>query len=280
MKQDLTVGGMATRFGVGMISPEKICVAVRLADDEISTFCNKIFLAPSSKIFSLPFLRVVLLFRQVYFISRLFTLNLRPLSISGMVVDEGNKVKIVTKFILLYLATSILYYYLMLFVDYLGVYRFILEKIVFIFMSLFFVVIFVRVVMGKQVLRYHGAEHKAINLYNSGEKLSVKNAGKKSRIALRCGTTVVWFVIILETILSSFVIVSLPWWALLPVTILMFVVLLSFAYELSKFLIRFENKLWAKIIYYPALWFQAFTTAEPTEKELEVALAAIDSLII
>ncbi|HEX9664836.1 MAG TPA: DUF1385 domain-containing protein, partial [Patescibacteria group bacterium] len=36
---------------------------------------------------------------------------------------------------------------------------------------------------------------------------------------------------------------------------------------------------WAKLIYYPALWFQRLTTAEPTDRDLELALAALKELL-
>ena len=40
----------------------------------------------------------------------------------------------------------------------------------------------------KRVFAYHGAEHKAINCYESGQELTVDNVAKHSRIHARCGT--------------------------------------------------------------------------------------------
>ena len=49
----------------------------------------------------------------------------------------------------------------------------------------------------KRVYMYHGAEHKSIFCYESGEEMTVENVRKQSRFQTRCGTTFIFFMIIL-----------------------------------------------------------------------------------
>src|SRR6056297_3641400 len=46
----------------------------------------------------------------------------------------------------------------------------------------------------KRLYEYHGAEHKSVSCYESGLKLTAKNAAKFSKIHPRCGTTFVFVV--------------------------------------------------------------------------------------
>ncbi|HAG43363.1 MAG TPA: DUF1385 domain-containing protein, partial [Clostridium sp.] len=69
--------------------------------------------------------------------------------------------------------------------------------------TIFFIYI---VAIGKmkdiqRVYMYHGAEHKSIACYESGEELTPKNAKKFSRLHPRCGTNFLFLVMIISILI-------------------------------------------------------------------------------
>ena len=52
----------------------------------------------------------------------------------------------------------------------------------------------------QRVFMYHGAEHKCINCVEHGLPLTVENVMKSSRFHKRCGTSFLFFVIIVSII--------------------------------------------------------------------------------
>ena len=52
----------------------------------------------------------------------------------------------------------------------------------------------------QRVFMYHGAEHKCINCVENGLPLNVENVMKSSRFHKRCGTSFLFFVIIISII--------------------------------------------------------------------------------
>ena len=129
----------------------------------------------------------------------------------------------------------------------------------------------------KRVFEYHGAEHKSIACYESGEELTVENVRKHTRFHPRCGTSFLLFVMIVSIILFS----------LLPRTgifmrVLMRLALLpvvaALSYEIIKIAGRSNNKI-VKLLTKPGLWLQRLTTREPDDSQIEVAIQSILSVI-
>ena len=145
----------------------------------------------------------------------------------------------------------------------------------------------------KKVFQYHGAEHKAVNCYESGLKLNVKNCKKFSTVNARCGTSFLLFVILIGIVLFSFVpiLVTSVWpnflglelvWrkaVLLVIRILFLLPLAALSYEFLKLTARcYTNKI-IKIITWPGLFVQKLTTREPSDDMLEVAIKAIEDVL-
>lgn len=129
----------------------------------------------------------------------------------------------------------------------------------------------------KRVFEYHGAEHKSIACYESGEELTVENVRKHTRFHPRCGTSFLLFVMIVSIILFS----------LLPRTGIFMRVLMRLAllpvvaglsYEIIKIAGRSNNKI-VKLLTKPGLWLQRLTTREPDDSQIEVAIQSILSVI-
>ena len=124
---------------------------------------------------------------------------------------------------------------------------------------------------------YHGAEHKTIACYEAGEELTVENIKKHSRFHSRCGTSFILFVLIISILVFSVV----TWSSRLKRTLLKLLLLpvvMGIAYELIKIAGKYTNPI-TKIISAPGIALQRLTTREPNDKQIEVAIAAMERVI-
>lgn len=140
-----------------------------------------------------------------------------------------------------------------------------------------------------RVFQYHGAEHKSIATFEAGLDLTVENAKKFTTLHPRCGTSFIFFLILISIILFSAVFTLIPIGTNLP-TILRHVVAVLFkvalmlpiagiSYELIKFSGKCSDKWWAKAMAAPGMLLQKLTTKEPDDRQLEVALSSIKAVL-
>lgn len=125
----------------------------------------------------------------------------------------------------------------------------------------------------KTTFMYHGAEHKTIACYEANEELTVENVRKHTRFHPRCGTSFILIVLLISLVVGIF----LPrenMWIRFGVQMLCLIPEAAVAYEIIKLAGRFDN-VFTKIISAPGLWLQRITTKEPTDKQIEVAIAAL-----
>ena len=129
----------------------------------------------------------------------------------------------------------------------------------------------------QRVFEYHGAEHKTIAAYEHGEELTPENARKYSRLHPRCGTSFLLIVMIISIIFFSF----LKWetvWQRMLYRLLLLPVVAGVSYEIIKFAGRSDSKV-VKWLTSPGLALQLLTTREPDDSQLEVAIAALKSVL-
>lgn len=129
----------------------------------------------------------------------------------------------------------------------------------------------------QRVFQYHGAEHKSIYCYESGEELTVENARKFTRLHPRCGTNFLFIVMLTSILLFSF----LGWPNPLARVIMRIVcvpLVAGISYEIIRFIGKYNNGL-TKVIAYPGMFLQNFTTKEPDDEQLEVAIMALKAAI-
>ena len=129
----------------------------------------------------------------------------------------------------------------------------------------------------KRVFQYHGAEHKSIHCYESGLDLTVENAKKFTTLHPRCGTNFLFIVMFTSIILFSFFGWPNPL-VRIAMRILFIPIVAGISYEIIKFLGKYNNK-FTKIVAYPGMMLQKFTTKEPDDEQLEVALTALKAVI-
>ena len=136
----------------------------------------------------------------------------------------------------------------------------------------------------KEVFKYHGAEHKAINTLEADQPLEMDFCMRQTRLHPRCGTSFAIIVLLLGFVVFTFV-PRYPFgqhrFALIDVSARFFVELLilpfiaGVAYELLRLAGRFRNTTLVSILFALGLASQYLTTREPEEKHVEVALAAL-----
>lgn len=126
----------------------------------------------------------------------------------------------------------------------------------------------------KRLFAYHGAEHKVINAFESG-KATLARARKQSRFNARCGTTFVVLVLFVAIIVYSLTPLDLPLIPLLLLRLAFLIPIASLSYELVRFSYTKKNNWFIRILLAPGYLVQQLTVREPSDEQLEVALAAL-----
>ena len=130
----------------------------------------------------------------------------------------------------------------------------------------------------KRVFSYHGAEHKTIRCYEAQLPLTVENVRPQTRLHPRCGTSFLFVVIIISILISAL------FSAIFPISntllrmvsrLIMLPFIVAIAYEFNRLVGRHDNKL-TRILTAPGMWFQYFTTNEPDDSMIEVAIKALE----
>ena len=129
----------------------------------------------------------------------------------------------------------------------------------------------------RRVFCYHGAEHKTIFCYEAGLPLTAENARIQPKHHPRCGTSFLFVVIIVSILVSSIVFPYINWqniWVRIGVKLLLLVPVVGITYEFNRAVGAHDNKL-TRILSAPGMWMQNFTTNEPDDSMLEVAIEAM-----
>lgn len=128
----------------------------------------------------------------------------------------------------------------------------------------------------KRTFEYHGSEHKCINCIENGWDLTVENVMKASKEHKRCGTSFLVYVMIISIFLFMFI--QTPNIYIKFVSrILLIPVIAGVSYEILKLMGKFDNK-FVDAISRPGMLMQGLTTLEPDEKEVEVAIKAVEAV--
>lgn len=300
----IPVGGQAVIEGVMMKAPKSLTVVVRKPNGELATKEER--LNPLSDRF--PFLKWPVIRGTLVLIETLI-LGIRALNYSAnqALSEEEEKKEIGWGAMLGTLALAF-FLGLGLFVAlphwisaYLGErtsFRFGVDSFTFHLLDgwikVFFFVAYVWIISLfqdiRRVFQYHGAEHKSIFTYEAGQELTVENARAHSTLHPRCGTSFILLVLVISILFFSVVFPLLPKMTALSgwmrnVVYVLFKILLmipitGLAYEAIKFSGRKAHLFWVRPLILPGLWIQRLTTQEPTDDQIEVALAALKRVIL
>jgi len=287
--EETLVGGQAVIEGVMMRAPHSYCVAVRKPNGEIVTEEKPLArMSEMHRIFKYPVVRGVGTLYQA------MTLGLKALKFSanamlGTETQGAAPPKELPNWaISLNLALSFaffifLYKFIPLYaVTTLGKWYPVLKgRIAFnatdglIRIAIFLTFLFVLSRMKDiyRVFEYHGAEHKVVFNFESGQAVNVENAQKFTTYHPRCGTSFLMVVMVV-----SMVVYTLIPFSGFGMKLLSRVILLPFIAGISYELIRFAAKRrgsFLATLTAPGLWLQRITTKPPSDEQAAVAIHAL-----
>ena len=291
------IGGQAVLEGVMMKNKEKYAVAVRKPDGEIEVEVETYQgLAHGSKFKELPFIRGIFNFLDS------LILGTRALNYSASFYEEeegketkfdkamdkmsgGNGEKLlsgIVTVISIMLAVGIFivlpYFISSLFESFIRN-----RSLMAIIEGVIRIALFLLYVWGisamkdiRRLYQYHGAEHKCINCIEKGRPLTVHNVMRSSRLHKRCGTSFIFFVMLVSIVLFFFIQVDNVAVKVI-LRILLMPVVAGSSYEIIRLAGRTDN-VFIKILSAPGMWIQRMTTREPDESMAEVAIASVEAV--
>ena len=291
------IGGQAVLEGVMMKNKEKYAVAVRKPDGEIEVEVETYQgLAHGSKFKELPFIRGIFNFLDS------LILGTRALNYSASFYEEeegketkfdkamdkmsgGNGKKLlsgIVTVISIMLAVGIFivlpYFISSLFESFIRN-----RSLMAIIEGVIRIALFLLYVWGisamkdiRRLYQYHGAEHKCINCIEKGRPLTVHNVMRSSRLHKRCGTSFIFFVMLVSIVLFFFIQVDNVAEKVI-LRILLMPVVAGISYEIIRLAGRTDN-VFIKILSAPGMWIQRMTTREPDESMAEVAIASVEAV--
>lgn len=128
----------------------------------------------------------------------------------------------------------------------------------------------------KRTFMYHGAEHKCINCIEHGLELNVENVRKSSRQHKRCGTSFLFFVMIVS-IIFCFFITAESQIARVLIRIALLPVIAGVSYEIIRLAGNSDNPV-VNLLSRPGMWVQNMTTKEPDDSMIEVGICAVGAV--
>lgn len=289
------VGGQAIIEGIMMKSGDDVAISVRAMDGTIrSKKTNHISLRKKYKIFALPLIRGVVSFVE----SMIFSVSTMNTGMDMLGIEEEEtkfekwlKEKFGTGLLAVLMPISIilglllsfaLFFYLPSLISGwiakpfggdIGIWRSVVEGVIKIAIFVSYILLVSLMPDIRRTFEYHGAEHKSIFCYESGEELTVENVKKHRRFHPRCGTSFMFVMILIGIIIGFFIpfqnslLRTVCKLLLLPLTMGIGFEFLIYAGKHDNFLVRLLSA--------PGLWMQRITTKEPDDSQLEVAIKSL-----
>lgn len=152
----------------------------------------------------------------------------------------------------------------------------IFEGVIRVVIFLLYILLISRTKDIKRTFMYHGAEHKCINCIEHGLELNVENVRKSSKQHKRCGTSFLFFVMIVSIIFCFFIVTDSP---VLRVVfrIALFPLIAGVSYEIIRLAGNSENPV-VNLLSKPGMWVQNMTTKEPDDSMIEVGIRAVEEV--
>jgi uncharacterized protein YqhQ len=286
MGKPFNYGGQAVIEGVMMRGSQKMCVAVRAPDSEIVIHCEP--LNPriyASFIAKIPFVRGLTMLWDT------LGLGIRTLMFSADVAmgeeeaEFSGPIAWGTIAFSLAMAVAVFFVGPLLLLGLLDRYiassfvSNVLEGVIRMAMFLGYVWAIGFIPDIQRVFSYHGAEHKTINTYEAGDELTVESVGSHTLIHPRCGTSFLLVVMVVSILVFS-LLGRPPLLLRIASRIVLIPVIAGIAYEFIKFSAAHQDHWLMRLLIAPGLWLQSFTTRQPDASMLEVAIAALQRLLV
>ena len=265
------IGGQAVLEGIMMKNKTRYAVAVRKPDQQIEV-CVKEYkgIIPWQGVYKVPFIRGIF-----NFIDSL-VLGMKTLTYSASFFEEEEgevlteqeaqkqekQEKIMMGFTVAFSIVAAV-----------GIF---LEGVIRMVVFLLYIGLISRMKDIQRTFMYHGAEHKCINCIEHGMPLTVENVRKSSRQHKRCGTSFLFFVMIVS-IIFCFFITAESQVLKVGIRIALMPVIAGVSYEIIRLAGSSENPV-VNVLSKPGMWVQMMTTKEPDDSMIEVAIRAVEEV--
>lgn len=128
----------------------------------------------------------------------------------------------------------------------------------------------------QRTFMYHGAEHKCINCIEHGLELNVENVRKSSKQHKRCGTSFLFFVMVVSIVFCFFITAESQIMRVV-IRILLLPLIAGVSYEIIRLAGNSDNYI-INLLSKPGMWVQNLTTKEPDDGMIEVAITAVEAV--
>ena len=288
-EEETLVGGQAVMEGVMMRAPHSYCVAVRKPNGEIVTDESPLKkVSEKFPIFKYP------IFRGVGTLGQAMHLGVKSLRFSAnAILDEDDPEKesgeispwvmglnlafsfaffiFLYKFVPLWLVTRLGEHFPALN----GQIAFnVTDGIIRMVIFLSFLFLISRWKEIHRVFEYHGAEHKVVFNFESGQPVNVENAQKFVTYHPRCGTSFLLVVMMIAMVIYT-VVPAQGFAEKFLARIILLPVIAGVSYEVIRFAAKKRTGLLSTLTA-PGLWLQRITTQPPADDQTAVAIHALN----
>ena len=288
------IGGQAVLEGIMMRNGSKYSVAVRRADGGIAVDVKDYkSVIPWKTPLKIPFIRGIFSFVDS------LVLGMRTLTYSASffedeeeeILTEAEAAKrekqekiflnltVVVAVVLAIAIFMVLPYYLSSIVERYTSSRAVMtvfEGVIRVVIFLLYILLISRTKDIKRTFMYHGAEHKCINCIEHGLELNVENVRKSSKQHKRCGTSFLFFVMIVSIIFCFFIVTESPVLRVV-LRIALFPLIAGVSYEIIRLAGNSDNPV-VNLLSRPGMWVQNMTTKEPDDSMIEVGIRAVEEV--
>ena len=288
------IGGQAVLEGIMMRNGGKYSVAVRKPDGEIAVDVQeyKSFI-PWETPLKIPFVRGIFNFVDS------LVVGMKTLTYSASFYEEEEEVEmteaeaekaektdkilmslvLVLSVVMAVALFMVLPYFLSRFVEQRTSSRVIMtvfEGVIRVAIFLGYIFLISRTKDIRRTFMYHGAEHKCINCIDHGLELNVDNVRKSSKQHKRCGTSFLFFVMIVSIIFCFFITTDSQVLRII-MRIALLPVIAGVSYEIIRLAGNSDNPV-INLLSQPGMWVQNMTTKEPEDDMIEVAIRAVEEV--
>jgi len=287
----LRVGGQAVIEGVMMRSPHSMAVAVRRPNGEIVVKRERLNFFSEKKLFSkLPLVRGVMNLLSA------LVLGMKALNFSAnqsLDLEEEKEVSSWTMGLTFTFALCFgifLFFLIPLFltkwlrfaipmVSTSGILFNLVDGILrlMIFLAYLWGISFFKEI--RRIFQYHGAEHKSIFAFESGERLIPDRVKGYSHLHPRCGTSFLLIVMVVSILVFALIPHQLSFGYKVASRVVFIPVIAGLAYEIIRFADQRRERKSMQYFIKPGLWLQRMTAREPSEDQIEVALRALQEVL-
>ena len=288
------IGGQAVLEGIMMRNGGKYSVAVRKTDGEIAVDVQEYHsVIPWKTPLKIPFVRGIFNFvdslvlgMKTLMFSASFFEDEEEEVLTGAEAEKQEKreklfmnLTVALAIVIAVVLFMVLPYFLSSFVEKYTSSRAamtIFEGVIRVAIFLLYVFLISRTNDIKRTFMYHGAEHKCINCIEHGLELNVENVRKSSKQHKRCGTSFLFFVMIVS-IIFCFFITAESQVARVLIRIALLPVIAGVSYEIIRLAGNSDNAV-INALSQPGMWVQNMTTKEPDDSMIEVGIRAVEEV--